>query len=94
MKQESTIDAVLRLAKQIQPDLWKRTRAVAKIIDPAAFSTDWIVTPESARRLHRTRQRYMQAAAMVKAQEILRVLGVNTDADWYEIISRLAREKE
>ncbi len=86
------IDDVLRIARKVQPDLWCRTEQVARIIDPAAFDDDWIIDPPSAARLHEAKLKYMQAAAMSKAQDVLKVLGVNTETDWLAILQRLAEK--
>ena len=88
-KKESVIEATLRVAKKVQPDLWKRTQAVAEIIDPAAFAKGWIINDEAARKSIASRRLLDQATAMHKAQEILHYLGVNTETDWAEILKRL-----
>ncbi len=93
MSVEKTVSDVLRVARELRPDLWERSEAVAKIIDPGAFATDWIIEPAEAAEMHRLRLELLKANAMCKAQEILRYLGVNTDADWYEILTRLAKER-
>jgi hypothetical protein len=93
---DSSIDRMLRAARESQPDLWKRTESVARIISPEAFADDgWtVVEPESARRLHERRMRLVKAAAMSKAQAVLTFLGVNTDADWFDILQRMAKDSE
>ncbi len=83
------IEKTLIAARKVQPELWKRTEQVARIIDPAAFVDGWVVRPEDSRKAHEARIGYMRAVAMHKAQEILKVLGVNTDADWYAILTEL-----
>lgn len=88
----STIDDMLRIAKEVQPDLWVRTEAVAKIIDPSAFMDDWIVEPPSAAKLHEARLAVLRGNAMRKAADVLTYLGVNTETDWHEILKRLAEE--
>ena len=85
-----SVEKMLRIAREVQPDLWKRTEAVARIIDPGAFADDWIIHPPEAATLHALRLGLMKANAMSRAQEVLRYLGVNTDYDWYEILTRLA----
>lgn|SRR3990167_429528 len=87
---KQTINAVLRHARASEPDLWARTEAVARIIAPEAFQEDWVVEPPSAARLHLLRLQVLQGNAMAKAQAVLTYLGVNTDADWYDILHRLA----
>lgn len=87
------IDDVLRAARELRPDLWARTEAVAKIIAPEAFMDDWVVEPESGARLLAAKLAYLRAVAMRKAQDILEYLGVNTEADWMEILSRIAEQK-
>jgi hypothetical protein len=87
----SDIDEALRIARELRPDLWERTEAVARIIDPAAFAGGWtIVEPASAARLHEARVAYQRSNAMLRAQEILAYLGVNTETDWFTILTRLA----
>jgi len=83
-------DQIMRFAREVQPELWERTEAVARIIDPAAFADGWIIHPESAARLHALKLKVLQGNAMRKAQEVLAYLGVNTETDWYEILTRLA----
>lgn len=89
---ESAVDQALRLAREVQPDLWERTEAIARIIDPSAFMDGWIVEPKSAAKLLTLKLKVKQSAAMSKAQEVLTYLGVNTEADWFEILRRMASE--
>lgn len=91
-RKQSAVEACLRAARKVHPDLYERTELVARVIDPAAFADDFIVEPESAKRLHESRQRLMRAIAMSKAQEVLKVLGVNTDTDWLEVLTEMASE--
>ena len=92
MRERTGIDDMIRAAKEVQPDLWKRTEGVARIIDPGAFEDGWtIVEPASAARLHEKRLKLQQATAMRRAQEVLAYLGVNTEADWFAILNRLAK---
>lgn len=86
------IDRMLRISREIQPNLWERTEHVAKIIDPSAFMDDWVITPPEREALMRAKLSCLQAAAMKKANEILTYLGVNTETDWYSILGRLAGE--
>jgi len=88
----SVVDDTLRLAREAQPDLWTRTEAVARIIAPEAFEDDWIVHPPEYARLHALRLRVLRAHAMGKAQAVLAYLGVNTETDWYAILTRFAGE--
>jgi hypothetical protein len=83
-------EQIMQFAREAQPDLWARTEAVARIIDPSAFADDWIIHPESAARLHSLKLKVLQDNAMRKAQDVLTYLGVNTETDWYEILTRLA----
>lgn len=85
----NAVDDVLKVAREKHPDLWGRTDQVARIIDPAAFAGDWIVTDDHAKKVIKAKQEYMKAVAISKAQSILRFLGVNTDADWYEILDSM-----
>lgn len=89
---ESTAEQVMRFARDVNQELWSRTENVAKIIDPSAFMTDWVITPKESADLHAARLKYKQAVAMEKAHQILHYLGVNTDTDWLEILSRIAEE--
>ena len=92
MTKPTAIDDALRIARDVQPDLWKRTEGVARLIDPAAFATDWVIHPPELAELHALRLKVMQGTAMTKAHDILRYLGVNTDTDWFLILTRLAEE--
>lgn len=85
----SIVDTVMRHAREVQPDLWDRTEQIARIIDPAAFEEAWIV-PSEHEDLFRSRKNYERAIATSKAQAVLRFMGVNTDADWMEIMTRMA----
>ena len=92
MSTDKTVDDMLRIARQVQPNLWKRTEQVARVIDPAAFCEDWVCDDPSQQELHHLRLQCLRSSAMSRAQDVLRVLGVNTDADWYEILTRMAKE--
>ena len=88
----SSVDQALRIAKELRPDFYERTEAVAKIIDPPVFAGKWISSDPDHQKLVDTRQRHMQAVALSKAHEVLAYLGVNADTDWYEILTRMAKE--
>ena len=88
----TAIDDALRIARDVQPDLWQRTEQVARIIAPEAFDNGWVVEPPEAAKLHAARLACMRSTAMSKAQDVLKVLGVNTDTDWCEILTRMAKE--
>ena len=93
MTTETThVDQVLRIARELRPDLYERTEAVAQIIDPVAFAPPWICWDPKQQKVMDARRRYMQAHAMSTAQKVLEYLGVNTDTDWLEILTRIARE--
>lgn len=94
-KTSSVAEQVMRFAREVQPELWERTEQVARIIDPAAFAEGWVLISRdaSAKRLHETRTKYMQSIALSKAQDVLKYLGVNADADWYAILSKMSEEK-
>lgn len=89
---ESVAEQVLRHAREMQPDLWERTEAVARIIDPAAFMEGWTCSDGDSLSVMNARLKFQHSAAMVKAQDVLRYLGVNTAADWYEVLKRIAAE--
>jgi len=89
----TAVDSVLRVARDLRPDLWKRTEAVARIIAPEAFADDWIIHPAEAAKTHRLKLAVMRSNAMRKAQDVLGYLGVNTDTDWYQLLGRLAEEE-
>ena len=76
MMAPSVAEKVMKVA-----DMWVRTEDVARIIDPTAFAGDPTIHPA-------LKPKVLQA--MRKAQEVLAYLGVNTEADWYEIVTRLA----
>ena len=84
------VDRMLKIAREQRPDLWARTEAVARIIDPAAFADDWTIDPPEATRLHSLKLAVLRGNAMRRAQEVLAYLGVNTEHDWYDILTRLA----
>jgi hypothetical protein len=85
------IDDMIRAAKTVQPDLWKRTEGIARIIDPGAFEEGWtIIEPASAAKLHHARMAVQAATAMRKAHDVLTFLGVNAETDWLAILNRLA----
>ena len=80
---------MLALARESNPELWTRTEGIARIIDPPAFATDYIILPEENARTFELRQEYMQAIAMGKAHDVLKYLGINTDTDWLYILERI-----
>ena len=88
---ENVVEA-LRIAKELRPDLYERTEAVACIIDPVAFGQPWECSDPEHQKLADARRKLMQANAMSTAQRVLEYLGVNTSTDWYEILSRMAKE--
>ncbi len=90
----SEIDKMLAVARDVQPDLWQRTEEVAKILDPSAFFDNYQICPPEAERHFRIKQQYMKSVSMSKAQEVLRFLGVNTETDWYAILTRLALQHQ
>lgn len=89
-----SIEEMLRTAREVQPDLWARTEQVARIIAPEAFVDDWIIHPPEAEKTHRLKLELMRATAMRKPQDVLSVLGVNTETDWCAILGRMAGERE
>ena len=86
------IERALDAARETHPDLWDRTEAIARIIDPSAFLDGWrlsaLRTPANIKSFE-TRLAYMRTIAMSKAQEVLYFLGVNTTADWETIMTRI-----
>lgn len=91
---KQTIDDVLRVARELRPDLYERTERVARIIAPEAFAEGWVIHPPDMAKLHALKLKLMQAVAMSKAQAVLEYLGVNTDTDWYAILTRMADERQ
>lgn len=89
----SDIDAVLKIDKSLRPNLYARTEAIARIIDPAAFMADWVCEPASAAKLLRLRLAVQRGNAMAKAHEVLKYLGVNSEPDWFDILDQLAKER-
>lgn len=89
---ETTVEAVIRISRDLRPNLWLRTEQVARIIDPAAFADGWVIHPPEAAKLHGLKLQLMRATAMRKAQDVLEYLGVNTSTDWYEVLQRMAEE--
>ncbi len=88
-----SITKLMKAAREAQPDLWERTDAIARIIDPAAFIDGWTIHPSDSATVLKSRLKYKQSVALCKAQEVLKYLGVNVDADWYEILKRLAEDE-
>lgn len=88
------IDDALRTAKELHPDLYQRTEDVARIIDPGSFGTPWTCSDPDAQRLMDARRKLLQANAMATAQRILEYLGVNTNVDWLEILTRMAKGQD
>lgn len=92
MTRKNTAEDVIRIAREGRPHLWRRTEQVARIIDPGAFMDDWEVSPPDIAALLASKLAYQRAAAMSRAQEVLKYLGVNTDTDWHLILTRMAEE--
>lgn len=86
----SSIEQLMKAARASNPDLWERTESVARIIAPEAFDEGWIIHPPESAALHRARLRVLQGNAFKKAQDVLAFLGVNTEADWFDILTRMA----
>ena len=83
----------MEIYRETHPDLYARTEAIARIIDPAAFiSGRTVLIPPESHGLWHARRKYQQAAAMRKAHEILEHLGVSTEVDWETILTRLAED--
>lgn len=89
----TSIEKLMEAARASNPDLWERTESVAKIIAPEAFMEDWVIHPPESATLFALKLKVLQGNAMRKAQDILAYLGVNTEADWYDILTRLAEER-
>jgi len=88
----SDIDEVVRIDREIRPDIYKKADGVARIIDPAAFQDNWTIHPKDHERIFKSRLKYQRAVAISKAHEILRYLGLSEAVDWGEILSRLAAD--
>ena len=91
--EDGRIDAVIEAARKAQPVLWNRMEAVARVIDPGAYAEVQIDPPDRARR-YAVKQRYMRAIALHTAQQVLQVLGVNTETDWLAVMAILADQDE
>jgi len=89
MNREHGIEDLLARAKARYPDLWQRTEAIARIIDPGAFAEGAILTDEEGHDLFEARRRYMQAVAFNRAHEVLAYLGLNEPVDWLQLLSEL-----
>lgn len=87
-----SVDQALRIARKLRPNLYERTVEVAKIIDPVAFGTPWTCSDPKQQKLEDTRRSLQQANAMATAQQVLKYLGVNTELDWYTILTEMAKE--
>ncbi|MCY3677917.1 MAG: hypothetical protein OXH66_10060 [Gemmatimonadetes bacterium] len=83
---------VLSIARELRPDLYERTEAVARIIDPVAFADPWICSDPKDQKLTELRRDVMRANAFATAQKVLEYLGVNTSTDWLEILTRIAKD--
>ena len=92
MAKVSDVEKMIAIAREVQPDLWRRTEQVARIIDPGAFVEGVVIHPDISRRRFDAHQKYQRAIAMRRAQEVLCFLGVNTETDWLEILTRLAQQ--
>lgn len=88
----SAIDEAMRLYRERHPDAFARADVIARIIDPAAYSA-WTASDGRTQELMNLRQDYMRSVALNKACEILRVLGVNMDCDWMDVLTKLCKEK-
>jgi hypothetical protein len=86
----SDIDKALQIDHALRPNFYDRAEAIARIIDPAAFADDWIIEPEHSAKLHALKLNYLRGVAMRKAQDVLEYLGVNSEVDWMEILTRMA----
>ena len=86
----SSVDELLAKAREQNPDLWKRTDDIARIIDPGAFLEGPVTTepPELADNI-RSKLAYQRAVAEHKAHEILKYLGVNMDVDWFSLLDAI-----
>jgi len=91
-KLRDDLERALGLARELRPDLWARTEAVARIIDPSAFADDWVASPPEAARTHALKLKVLRGVATRRAQDVLEYLGVNTETDWGEVLARLAEE--
>lgn len=89
---EQINDRLLELARQSQPELWGLIDGIARIVDPGAFPSDYALTSSEAAQRFEQRTRYAQAAAMSKAHDILRHLGIPAETDWLDILERLGRD--
>ena len=86
----SDIERVLKIDRELRPNLYARTEDIARIIDPGAFVMlleGYSTVPSP---LAITHQVYGQAVAYQKAAAVLEYLGVNTRADWWAIMTRLS----
>lgn len=91
--EEGIGETVLRIARELHPEMMERTEAVARIISPEAFAKwEVVVGPPESVKLVKLRYKLQQAAAMEKANRILTLFGVNTEVDWFEILTRLAQD--
>lgn len=92
-KKQTLGDTLYKIAKKKQPDLYKRTEGIARIIDPGVFTDGWIIHPEDTERLFHSRRKLEQCNALAKAQGVLKFLGVNTDTDWYDVLTEFQNGK-
>ena len=92
MTTQDCIDEVVRKARELDPELWAKVDAIARIIDPSAFS-EWYdgITPVEPD----ARVRYMRSVAENKAWRILQLLGIAPESyDWPRLFDALAAPAE
>lgn len=89
----SDIQRVLDIDRRLRPEQYAKADAIARIIDPGAFA-EWYdgVGPDAKLVDFGVRQKYMQSAAMTKAFDVLKVLGLEPEEfDWAPVLTELAR---
>lgn len=89
----STVDEMIRIARELDPPTWEKVDALARIIDPGAFTdavrADGTLLSEGD-DLTALRLRSLRANAEGKAWQILQHLGiVPREFDWLPVFARL-----
>jgi len=89
----SVFDRAMEAHRRLEPELYEKVDAIARIIDPSAFA-EWhdSTDPDAPPRRPTVRQRYMSAHAKNVAYQILQYLGIAPEkTDWLAIFAEMDR---
>ena len=90
---KSNISKLVSIDKEMRQDTWELAETIARIIDPSAFS-EWVVNDPKSSEFIKTKIEYQKAIALHKAHEVLKVLNMSEDIDWYSLLEKWINEKE